>query len=106
MDNVDWKALERDAESLAMQFRSQNTAELEWGAFINELFIAGRRHGVRPMTELALVMVGLITAEGIGKMLSPGANSFDEVASFIMPIVARRSLKVTDSPGVAAYVES
>jgi len=106
MDDVDWDALEHDAEALAIQFRGQSTSQLEWGAFINELFIAGRRHGVRPMTELALVMVGLITAEGIGKMLSPDANSFDEVASFLMPIIARRGLNLSDPAANAAYPKS
>jgi ubiquinone biosynthesis protein len=92
MDDVDWDAVARDAEALAIRFRDQRNSELQWGAFINELFIAGRRHGVRPMTELALVMVGIITAEGIGKMLSPETNSFDEMAQFLMPIVAQRGL--------------
>ena len=106
MDDVDWAALERDAEALALQFRGQSTSELEWGAFINELFIAGRKHGVRPMSELALVMVGLITAEGIGKMLSPNANSFDDVASFIMPIIARRGLTLSNPTVQAIYPKS
>jgi ubiquinone biosynthesis protein len=106
MDDVDWESLEHDAEILALQFRGQSTSELEWGGFINELFIAGRRHGVRPMTELALVMVGLITAEGIGKMLSPNANSFEEVASFIMPILARRGLTLSNPVVSATYPES
>jgi ubiquinone biosynthesis protein len=105
MDDVDWVAVERDAEALAIQFRDQSNSELEWGAFINELFIAGRRHGVRPMTELALVMVGVITAEGIGKMLSPEANSFDEMAQFLMPIVARRRLAPNSEGELASASE-
>lgn len=97
MHDVNWAAVERDAEALSVQFRDQTNADLQWGSFINELFIASRRHGVRPIPELALVMVGVITAEGIGKMLSPGANSFDEMARFLMPIIAKKGLKIAPS---------
>jgi predicted unusual protein kinase regulating ubiquinone biosynthesis (AarF/ABC1/UbiB family) len=52
----------------------------------------GRRHGVRPVPDMTLMMVGLVTAEGIGKQLDPDVNSFQEVSNYLIPVLARRNM--------------
>ena len=92
MDDVDWEAIGKDTESFVRRFREQNVTELEWGALIGDVFALARDHDIRPVPEMALVLVGVVTAEGIGKMLNPHGNSFQEMATFLMPILAKRGL--------------
>ena len=40
-------------------------------------------------------MVGLVTAEGIGKQLAPELDSFNEVANYLMPILLSRGMMPT-----------
>ena len=49
------------------------------------MFAIGRKHRVRPVTDMMLVFVALITAQGIGKMLEPEHNVFGAVATFLIP---------------------
>ena len=44
------------------------------------------------VTAMTLMMVGLVTAEGIGKQLDPDANSFQEVTNYLLPVLARRGM--------------
>jgi ubiquinone biosynthesis protein len=90
--NVDWVALEVDVTGFVERFRKQNVAELELGIFMNELFAMARRHRVRPIADLALVIVGIVTAEGIGKQLNPKNNLFQQIATFLMPILMKRGI--------------
>ena len=89
---VDWAELERDIARFHGQFRKMSARDLEFGTLIDEIFSVGRKHGVRPVTEMTLMMVGLVTAEGIGKQLEPTSDSFGEVARYLMPILARRGM--------------
>jgi ubiquinone biosynthesis protein len=89
---VDWRELEKDVTAFSTEFRSRSAADLEMGEMIERVFAVGRKHGVRPMPEMTLLMVGVVTAEGIGKQLDPGSNSMQEVASFLMPILQRRGM--------------
>lgn len=89
---VDWAELEKDVTSFAAEFRGMSTRELEFGKLIDEIFAVGRKHGVRPVPEMTLMMVGLVTAEGIGKQLDPDVNSFQEVANYLVPVLARRNM--------------
>ena len=90
MDGVDWAEVERDITFFIAKFRSQNVAELEMGEFANQVFALGRKHRVRPITEMTLVLAGVVTSEGLAKILSPRANSWQEMATFLMPILAER----------------
>lgn len=92
--DVDWVAIEKDIVALVGKFRSRNVAELEIGQLANDLFAIARRHRVRPVPDLALVIVGLVTAEGIGKQLHPENNLFESTARFLMPILAQRGLSL------------
>ena len=87
---VDWDRLEADVGAFLVRFRRQNVAELELGQLLNEILALGRRYRVRPVADLALVMVGMVTAEGIGKQLDPHANLFEDTAAFLAPILARQ----------------
>jgi ubiquinone biosynthesis protein len=89
---VDWAELERDVARFGEQWRTRSSKELEMGVLIDEVFRIGRKHGVRPRPELTLMMVGVVTAEGIGKQLDPDVNSFQEVANFLLPVLARRNM--------------
>ena len=92
LDGVDWDAVTHDAVTFVTRFRQKSVTELEWGAFINNMFALARQHKIRPLPELVLVFVGVVTSEGLGKLLNPHGNSFQEMASFILPIVQRRGL--------------
>lgn len=89
---VDWAALARDVDSFTRTFRTLSAGELEFRVLIDHVFAVARRHGIRPVPELTLMMVGLVTAEGIGKQLDPHANSFQAVANFLIPVLARRNM--------------
>ena len=90
--NVDWEALETDLGHFLEHFRRQNIAELELGALLSEILALGRRYRVRPVADLALVMVAMVTAEGLGKQLNSDANLFNDVAAFLGPVLAKRGM--------------
>jgi ubiquinone biosynthesis protein len=89
--NVDWADLEKNITSFLQRFRAQNVGQLEIGKLLDEILALGRRYHVRPVAEIALVMVALVTAEGIGKQLDPEANLFHDTAEFITPLLARHA---------------
>jgi len=89
---VDWAGVERDIGIFTEKFRRMNIGELELGALMNETFALARKYKVRPLADLALVIVGLVTAEGIGKQLNPGNNLFHDTAAYLLPLLASRGL--------------
>jgi ubiquinone biosynthesis protein len=95
--DVDWSAMERDIVAFLKKFRGRSVAELEMGAFFNELYALARDHHVRPIPDAVLVMVGVVTAEGIGKQLDPSSNVFENVTTFMMPVLVKRGM----APGLA-----
>lgn len=88
---LDWAALEADLARMLGRFRAQNVAELELGELMNEILALGRRYRTRPLADMALVMVAMVTAEGIGKQLNPGANLFEDTAAFLGPLLAKKA---------------
>jgi ubiquinone biosynthesis protein len=94
---IDWAALRVEVEAFAKKFRGANVAKLEYGELIGEMFAIGRKHKVRPVTDMMLVFVALITAQGIGKMLEPEHNVFGAVAQFLIPILMKRNEHVPDT---------
>jgi ubiquinone biosynthesis protein len=97
MGEVDWASLRRDIEVLLVRFRAQNTARLEYSALFADIFAIARRYRARPVPDLTLVMVALLTVQGIGKVLDPESNVFQEVATFLMPLLARKGLLPTSA---------
>jgi ubiquinone biosynthesis protein len=88
---IDWETLRKEVGEFATKFRSKDVAKLEYGELIGEMFAIGRKYKVRPVTDMMLVFVALITAQGIGKMLEPEHNVFAAVAVFLMPILMKRN---------------
>ncbi len=105
MEDSDWNEIEKDTQILIDNFRSQNVADLEMGKFISDIFALARKHNTRPVPEMTLIMVGMITAEGISKMLDPDANAFNELAAYLMPIIQRLGLEL-DGGAPAASANS
>jgi ubiquinone biosynthesis protein len=94
---VDWEALRVEVNAFSLKFRAQDVAKLEYGELIGEMFAIGRKYNVHPVTDMMLVFVALITAQGIGKMLEPEHNVFGAVAQFLIPILMRRKEHVPDT---------
>ena len=94
---VDWDGLRVDVDGVRANFRAQDIAQLEYGELLGEMFALGRKYRVRPVTDMVLVFVALITAQGIGKMLEPEHNMFVEVAAFLMPILMKRNERMPDT---------
>jgi len=82
-DAADWDAVARDAAELIAELRRRSMAELEVSAVVGRLFALGRKHHIRPVPELSLVLLGMVTVEGLIKRLDPGANVMTEVARFL-----------------------
>jgi ubiquinone biosynthesis protein len=95
--DIDWASLRVEVEAYAMKFRGQDMAKLEYGELIGEMFALGRKYHVRPVTDMMLVFVALITAQGIGKMLEPEHNVFGAVAQYLIPILMKRNESVPDT---------
>jgi ubiquinone biosynthesis protein len=95
MGEVDWASLRADIDVLLVRFRAQNTARLEYSTLFADIFAIARRYKARPVPDLTLVMVALLTVQGIGKELDPESNVFQEVASFLMPLLAKKGLLST-----------
>ncbi|HUS29181.1 MAG TPA: AarF/UbiB family protein [Kofleriaceae bacterium] len=99
---IDWAALRVEVTAFAENFRGKDTAKLEYGELIGDMFAIGRKHKVRPVTDMMLVFVALITAQGIGKMLEPEHNVFGAVAQFLIPILMKRNESVPETPEAKA----
>jgi len=106
LDGVDWPKLRIEVEGFAKKFRAKDMARLEYGELIADLFALGRRYHVRPITDMMLVIVALITAQGIGKMLEPENNIWGTVATFLIPILMKRNEHVPDTAEAKAAVAS
>jgi len=94
---IDWAQLRVEVDAFATKFRAKDVAKLEYGELIGEMFALGRRYKVRPVTDMMLVFVALITAQGIGKMLEPDHNVFNTVAQFLLPILMKRKEHIPDT---------
>ncbi|HEV7553875.1 MAG TPA: AarF/UbiB family protein [Kofleriaceae bacterium] len=95
--NIDWDGLRIEVGEFATRFRAKDIGKLEYGELIGEMFAIGRKHRVRPVTDMMLVFVALITAQGIGKMLEPESNVFGAVAQFLIPILMKRNEHIPDT---------
>jgi ubiquinone biosynthesis protein len=97
MGDVDWPALRAEVEAFAAKFRAQDMARLEYGELLGEMFALGRKYYVRPVTDMMLVFVAMVTSQGIGKMLEPDHNIFGALAQFLVPILMKRNERVPDT---------
>ncbi len=97
LDTVDWDALRVEVTGFASKFRAKDVGKLEYGELITEMLAIGRRYHVHPLTDMMLVFVALITAQGIGKMLEPEHNVFTTIAQHLIPILVARNEHVPDT---------
>jgi ubiquinone biosynthesis protein len=97
MGETDWASLRVEVEAFATKFRAKDMARLEYGELLAEMFALGRKYYVRPVTDMMLVFVALITAQGIGKMLEPDHNVFAALAHFLIPILMKRNEYIPDT---------
>ena len=94
IEGVHWDDLRADLQRFALKHRARDAATLDYGSMFNELFAIGRRYHVRPVTDLTLVLVSMVTSQGIGAMLDPKVNVFAEVARYLVPILMKRNQSV------------
>lgn len=87
---VDWDAFARDVEVFVTQFRGMTKEEMELSFFFDTIFALGRKYRVRPVTDFTLIILGVMTAEGVGKMLDAQTDFMGNIAEFLMPLLARR----------------
>lgn len=96
--DVDWASLQRDIAALLGRFRGKDAASLEYTQLFADIFALARNHKARPIPDLTLVMVALLTVQGIGKVLDPANDVFKEVGVYLMPLVARHMAAAASPP--------
>jgi len=90
LGEVDWASLRSDIGDLLARFRGQDTGRLEYSDLFADIFSIARTYRARPVPDLTLVMVALLTIQGLGKVLDPDNNVFLEAAGYLMPLLAGR----------------
>jgi ubiquinone biosynthesis protein len=87
---TDWNAVATDATTFIQELRQTPIAKLEARVVVSKLFVIARKHHIRPLPELSLVLLGMVTIEGIAKRLDPHANTLAEVARYLGSFIERR----------------
>lgn len=80
LENTNWAAVEIDAAAFIAKIRKKALSELELSAVLGDLFTLARKHKVRPIPEMTLVLLGMVTCEGIAKRLEPSVDTVSELA--------------------------
>jgi len=91
-ESTDWDAVAVDAAEFMEQLRRAKISNLELREVVGDLFGLARKHRIRPMSEMSLVLLGMVTIEGIAKRLDPDANTLSEIARYLAPRIANRPL--------------
>jgi ubiquinone biosynthesis protein len=97
LGEVDWDAMRAELVEFAKRWRGLNVKQLDYGAMTGEILALGRNYHVRPVPELSLVIVGVVTSQGIGKMLAPHVDELAEMSKFLIPVIMRMGHKLPDS---------
>jgi ubiquinone biosynthesis protein len=96
-ENVDWGRMREDLEAFGRKFRVLDVSKLDYGQLVGEILAIGRNYHVHPVPQLALVIVGMVTVQGIGKMLAPEVNDFQEMSKYLVPLLMKMGQKVPDT---------
>lgn len=89
LPTTNWSAVTEDVAAFIAPLRARCITEVEVAIVVSQLFALARKHRIRPMPELALVLLGMVTIEGIAKRLDPNANTMSEVAGFLGRLMMR-----------------
>jgi ubiquinone biosynthesis protein len=98
----DWDRIRRDADAFVTKWRGRKMAEIDTGVMFQEILALARRHHIQPTPEITLVIVGMVTSEGVGKMLNPHLNNFQEMAKFLTAVAMKRAIQKAASSAPAA----
>ena len=85
----DWNDVIGDADAFVAHLRAHSLAELELSVVVARLFALARKHRIRPISDLSLVLLGMVTIEGMAKRLDPAANTMAEIARYLGPRIAQ-----------------
>ena len=96
-ENVDWEQLRKDLDQFGRKFRVLDVSKLDYGEMVGAILAIGRRYHVHPVPELALLIVGMVTVQGIAKMLAPEVNDFQEMSKYLVPLLMKMGQKVPDT---------
>jgi ubiquinone biosynthesis protein len=88
MGNVDWEQIRKELHDFSNKYRNKTMGKMDFAGMVNDMMAITRKHHVRPMSDLSLVVVGTITSQGIGKMLAPDYDAIAEMAKYIVPLLA------------------
>ena len=91
LDDTDWVALEADARTFIASVRAKPILQLELGAIVGELFALARKHHIHPMPDMALILLGMVTSEGMAKRLDPDLDTFAALGTYLGPRNAPRT---------------
>jgi ubiquinone biosynthesis protein len=100
--DIDWAGFRNDIIPLIDSFRAKNAARLEYSHLFADIFALARKYRARPVVDLTLVMVAMVTVQGIGKVLDPENNVFEDVAGYLMPLIMKKGLMAQLAPAAAA----
>jgi len=89
---VDWDELTAEVTEFVKSFRSLSSADLEARDIFDGVFAIGRKYHIQPEPAFVLMIVGSVTAEGVGKILAPEVNTTEEMANFLLPILQKRGM--------------
>ncbi len=96
-ENVDWDKMRVDLDAFGRKFRVLDVSKLDYGELVGEILAIGRNYHVHPVPQLALVIVGMVTVQGIAKMLAPEVNDFQEMSKYLVPLLMKMGQKVPDT---------
>jgi ubiquinone biosynthesis protein len=102
LGDVDWEQIRQELHGFAGKYRGQGMAKMDFGAMVNDMLAITRKHHVRPMSDLSLVVIGTITSQGIGKMLCPDLDPIGEMAKYIVPLLAKQNAARASSSAAVA----
>ncbi len=57
--------------------------EIEFGKWVSEIFALIRRYGIKPKPEFTLIIVGVVTMEGLSKRLDPKLQPFQMMVEYV-----------------------
>ncbi|MEZ6189218.1 MAG: AarF/UbiB family protein [Planctomycetota bacterium] len=89
-EDVDVRALRRDVDDIIHRFQSMELANINLGAFLQQVFDVISRHDVQVPADLLLVGKALATIEGVGRELYPELNAVEEFRPLILKVFLQR----------------